>query len=416
MVFKFKMGSSKINLQILKNLNPKLKLLSINILTFLILIIGLETLAVLGRLIIRKPFVGFLFRTNLTGVYKNLKDPCNRKIGHPILKHAQDINYPCIPEGGETVGQYVLYNKGKNNNKTILMLGGSTTDGFTTFISNGITWSRVVDDLLYENSKKYAVLNGGLGGYGSYQELTKLLYDYPRISREKDIKLVISLNGLNDIPSYRFPNIIYLNPDVRRKLSYRFPLLTDRHIKTIVDKKYYDLRLPFKFEILPSIKSGWVALSKNKTQEKKFSKKMEKELFPFELPYAKDNDPNPYIVAADQWLYNVRLMHALGQEYKFKYLVFLQPTMGLIPNQIPLNKESNDYKIFEDKGGAEFHKPINLLYKELKIKCKKLDYCIDISDIAPPSGDNYNDVRHHNENGNRIIGKYIYKYIEDLLE
>ena len=38
-----------------------------------------------------------------------------------------------------------------------------------------------------------------------------------------------------------------------------------------------------------------------------------------------------------------------------------------------------------------------------------LEFCIDISDIAPPSGDVYFDARHHNAKGNKIIANEIHE-------
>ena len=85
--------------------------------------------------------------------------------------------------------------------------------------------------------------------------------------------------------------------------------------------------------------------------------------------------------------------------------------MGLKDYQIPLKETSNDYLLYKNAGGESGFKLINLLYKNLKERCKRLDFCIDISDIAPPTGENYNDPRHHNQNGNLIIAEKIYKYM-----
>ena len=43
--------------------------------------------------------------------------------------------------------------------------------------------------------------------------------------------------------------------------------------------------------------------------------------------------------------------------------------------------------------------------------CNSLDFCYDISDIAPPIGNNYHDPRHHNKFGNEIIANKIFSII-----
>ena len=62
-----------------------------------------------------------------------------------------------------------------------------------------LTWSTKLSMLLNQGSYNYGVVNGGIGGYDSSNELIKLLLDLPRFKREKNVKYVISLNGINEL-------------------------------------------------------------------------------------------------------------------------------------------------------------------------------------------------------------------------
>ena len=114
---------------------------------------------------------------------------------------------------------------------------------------------------------------------------------------------------------------------------------------------------------------------------------------------------------AERWEINVKRMNALVKLEGASYLVFLQPTMGIDGPQSYPAPNSRDQILFNRKDKLYFEN-INKLYKELKMRCSKLDFCVDISDIAPPSGDVYFDARHHNAKGNKIIANEIFKYIQ----
>ena len=54
---------------------------------------------------------------------------------------------------------------------------------------------------------------------------------------------------------------------------------------------------------------------------------------------------------------------------------------------------------------------LRVFYAKLIARCNQLSFCFDITNIAPPLGNNYNDPRHHNHNGNAMIAEAIYKVI-----
>jgi hypothetical protein len=127
-----------------------------------------------------------------------LKDDCMRMRTDLFLGHIHDHNDLCAIKDGIASGPFVYY-KNSSADNAILVLGGSTTDGFYNHFSQGNVWPLYLNKLVA--SKKFFVINGGVGGYGSSKELLKLLIDGGRINA--NIKYVISLNGINDMPGYR---------------------------------------------------------------------------------------------------------------------------------------------------------------------------------------------------------------------
>jgi len=393
------------------NFNKKdaFKLISLNIAVLAFILLGVETLSVLGRFLLKKQFVGYIVKINYQNYLNSLKDPCNRFVSHPILGHTHEINEECKVKNGKIIGPYILYDYGSQNKNTIVTLGGSTTDGFFNHFNNGITWSTELARVLEENSLKYAVLNGGVGAYGSSQELIKLLIDIPRIQREKKIKYVISLNGINELPGYRNKRISSIETD-RLQFSYKLPLWNYFNIKLINSKKYLKQSTPIAFTFLPSTNTFFKYFLSEKGDMNLINNAEKKWLKQFDLPFGNFVDSDPYQEAATQWEYNVKSMHAIAASNDAEYFVFLQPTMGLKTNQIPKNRESNDYEIYKNLP-PYYEKNINTLYKELRLKCQKLEYCIDISSQVSPEGDLYSDARHHNEQGNKKMAKIIYNNI-----
>ena len=117
------------------------------------------------------------------------------------------------------------------------------------------------------------------------------------------------------------------------------------------------------------------------------------------------------IDAVDRWEKNVTRLNELVQLEGAKYFLFLQPTLGLNGIQSLPKKGSSDEKLYKSLSSS-YISEIRDLYKNLKDRCRRLKFCHDISDVAPPKGDFYNDPRHHNSKGNIIIAKHIWKVIE----
>ena len=130
-----------------------------------------------------------------------------------LLNHVHNGGNECNILGGKVVNnEYVEYDVSNNKDPVLLTLGGSTTDGFYQQISSGETYPKKLAELAINDFK---ILNGGTGAYGSLQELYKFMRDGPRI---KNLKLVISLNGSNELPNYHGNN---------EDRKYNYPFLTE---------------------------------------------------------------------------------------------------------------------------------------------------------------------------------------------
>ena len=304
-----------------------------------------------------------------------------------LLTYAPNHQGLCSIKGGFADGEYVRYYESNTNRPVLLTLGGSTTTGFFQHISNGDTYPSYLARYF---KNEYQVLNGGVGAYSSLQELYKVIRDAPRIN---NLHTVISLNGINDIPDYNGLN-------KQRRLDY--PFLTELQFRINEQQFWIDQRGGITLQsILPNLTSLFIFFHR-KSHNKVVSKSS---TLTNSLP----------IDAAERWLINVKRMYAILKEQGVRYIVFLQPTLGLDGIQSLPAKGSSDALIFNSLPQSYLN-VIRDLYSDLKKYCLSLSYCIDISDAVPPTGNVYNDARHHNSTGNKLLSKVIEKKIRILDE
>ena len=91
---------------------------------------------------------------------------------------------------------FLIYSNQTSNfqRPIILTLGGSTTDG----IRSGHSWPEELARIMKENHYSGTVINGGIGGYSTNQELLKFIRDGLEFSPD----MVISYSGVNDRGEY----------------------------------------------------------------------------------------------------------------------------------------------------------------------------------------------------------------------
>lgn len=347
-----------------------IKVLAINLIIFTGILFLIEVGAGVGRIAFGKEYLLPQLNTH---------NPCAEMKTDALLTHVHNHRSLCQIKGGYADGEYVRYQISKPEKPVLLTLGGSTTDGFFQHISEGDTYPKYLAEFLVTD---FQIMNGGVGAYSSLQELYKIIRDAPRI---KNLHTVISLNGINEIPDYHGLN------DLRK---VEFPFLTSvqvemNHQQIWIDQRITKSSLQSAFPNLTSLFSF-----RNKQN---IEKRVEKNL----------TLQNPKIIdAPDRWLINVQRMHDVLSSQGVNYYVFLQPTMGLEGVQSAPAKGSKDEVLFQLLEES-YIKEIRNLYADLKRYCTNLSYCFDISNLVPPTGNLYNDPRHHNSNGNKLLSEII---------
>lgn len=310
----------------------------------------------------------------------------------PSYGHIHDHNDKCRIKGGRANGSFVFYeNENHNYESYIVTLGGSTTDGFYNHINDGYTWPFYLNQL---TSKYYniGVINGGVGGFNSNQELKRLLYDVRKINYKK--KLIISLNGINEFlfsgdKSYwewQLKNFPFSNANILKMLNNEEWLIQNRD-----------------FTVLPSTLSIIQSLRGKNNVHLNLKSNLKKALI---------TNPIKHYDEADIWYENVKLMKGIASALNAKYIVFLQPTMGLknISDEAPAG--TNDAKLLNSIND-NYVIELNKFYSKSKQYCKTLEFCFNISETVKPNGNMYNDIRHHNRLGNKKLSEVIFTILKE---
>ena len=108
----------------------------------------------------------------------------------------------------------------------------------------------------------------------------------------------------------------------------------------------------------------------------------------------------------DVWQFNIKIMNEISNILNAKYIVFLQPTIGLEGVQSEfINILGKDGEIVQNTiDDINYIENLRDTYKKLKKHCENFSFCIDISDIAPPSSHNvYSNARHHNQKEIKLL-------------
>lgn len=375
-----------------------LKVIYFNIIVLIGLLIVLEIGAGAGRLLIAKEFYlpkFFMPEWRVKGL-RSPSHPCNEMRSDVLLDHVTNRPDLCKPKGGATMGEYTVYNISDKNKPVLLTLGGSTTSGFYQYISDGETYPKYLANLAKDH---FYTLNGGVGGYGSLQELYKFVRDGSRIA---NLDVVISLSGINDIPDYHGLN------DIRK---YKYPFLTENQYLMNEKQKWINMRIAGTW-VYNNISYRMSILLPNLYSLVWYFSNFTPQLNDKEL---QSNEGEIFLAvdAAERWEKNMQRLNTLVKLEGATFYLFLQPVIGLLGPQSVVPSGSKDEIILnkvltKQKDTIEATRS---LYSKLKIKCEKMAFCFDISDEVPPTGEMYNDTRHHNAKGNSILAKVIWDII-----
>ena len=377
------------------------KILLYNFIIIFCLLLLIETVFFFGRIYLGKNSVGFFISFNPT-FNRILQDDCVRMKTNLFLSHEHDTNDKCEILGSDKVNDQFVYYKSNSKNLRplkILTLGGSTTDGYFKMFSNSNTWPFLLSKLcnLEFNCE---VVNGAVGGYNSSQELLKYFL-YSDLFEGFDF--VISLNGINEIN---------LDRGLKKQLKKKYPYHTQLQFFMSKNEKWIKQNKN-KIVILPNSISFLKYFQQNNYQTNIVDLvKKDK----FKGDQIKNNYEN-LDYNANLWKKNMGFLNNLSSYNKSKFINFLQPTMGLDYIKIEWQYKNNDFKIYNNFINSQTSIDTNYIYTKLRKICSNQSYCIDISHIAQPGNEKqlFSNARHHNENGNLIIAKEIYKVLKERL-
>ncbi|WP_424832217.1 SGNH/GDSL hydrolase family protein [Ruegeria sp.] len=286
--------------------------------------------------------------TKVTAPYENLSEAFpyeepDYSVYDPFLGYSKKSN--AIPG-------YDIWPPGegfKDKDIVILTIGGSTTD------FGSARWPAFLGEILISQGVNTVILNGGVAGYSSSQELIKVLRDLPSIKPD----IVVSLSGINDFTwGHTRPEFPLLHSYQRRVAEYLCES-TDAF-------------------------DDWVG----------------------GIPHRSDK--------SEVWLRNIRLMRALCTDADAQILCCLQPTMvygNYHHDEIErknllepfASKYMNDGDIYRDVA-IDFY---NSVRSHLQSQPDIYAHCCDLSFLFDGKVKLYRDYRHQNEAGDRVLAQAI---------
>lgn len=275
--------------------------------------------------------------TNNTSIKK--KYILDTNLGHNFLS---DSKYPGI----------MVYGDDKENNFKIAVLGGSTTDGRTSFFKS---WPELMYEELGKRSfKNITIYNGGVSGYASGQELLKLIRDMLPLKPD----MIIVYDGFNDL-----------------NYGNQYPL-TSGYLKKVFEVARENIE--------------------NDNGE---------DLFMGEVSICQGIETKKDIF--DTWLSNIRTMYAVAKEQNILFYSFCQPVLDS-----KIGKTNAEKNMLLSAYSLTMVKLINGSFRKRICQMAQLPgYIHDLSHIFDNVSDVYKDYCHVWEKGNQIIASEITKTI-----
>ncbi len=280
--------------------------------------------------------------------------------------HPRRLDFETKPYAVSQWDGYGVHRPKQGDFYKVYILGGSTSDPFLSIKKKEAPWSK----FFYQECrtlKNCGVWNAGVGGYGSPQELLKLVRDI--VPERPD--LVLSLHGPNELNRLR-----------------RAPFTTGfSNEQMIKESRRGKLWLN---NLWPNTFAALAYLRRNDDQPTR----------PREIHYGYNySKRTPF----ENWKTNVEMMHAISKSQGITYITALQPLIGY-SNYQPTEK----VLATGSKRGKTYYNTVAEFYEQATEFCATVEYCVDLSLVFeghPPGL--YTDIRHPNEAGNEIIAKEL---------
>lgn len=280
----------------------------------------------------------------------------------------------------ETMEGFELYGDSKNPDAiTIVVLGGSTTESQLFFVKG---WVPFFAEYLNNSGISAKIYCGGISGYTSSQELLKFERDVIQLSPD----IVISYSGVNDL--YMFPLADESERNSRPFIS-RFQV---QFIRQVLEKlRYLQFGLP-----TPDI-PDW--------------EKGGRETVFYGLPSHKN--------APHFWIDNMRMMHALSQEFGIAFFSFFQPFRfngfyKSTPTQEIIHSRRDPSCIPSSEGQKLYGREAEV--EEIRQLLQQYSYITDLSKLFAEESEIYYDSVHVYERGNQLIARRIGEVIVNYIQ
>ena len=280
----------------------------------------------------------------------------------------------------ETMEGFEIFGDDTNPNTIIIaVLGGSTTESQLFFVKGWVSFFAEYLKNVGVNAKIYC---GGISGFTSTQELLKFERDVIQLSPD----IVISYSGVNDL--YMFPRIDELERYNKPFIS-RFQV---QFIRQVLEKlRFLQFGLP-----TPDI-PDW--------------EKGGKETVFYGLPSQKK--------APQFWVDNMRMIHALSQEFGIAFFSFFQPFRfngyyKSSPIQEIIHSRRDPSCTPSSEGQKLYSRKEEV--DEIRQLIKQYHYITDLSELFMEESEIYYDSVHVYERGNQIIARYIGEIIANYIK
>lgn len=250
---------------------------------------------------------------------------------------------------------YKILSPGKK--RKILILGGSATDWSVSYIN---AWPVYLNNRLIDEGYEYSIYNGAVVGYYSSQELLKCIRDM--LSVQPDV--VLSYSGVNDAGWGK----------------------TDRRHPYICSYLYENCENIIKKEAIA--RAGI-----NKVEDIAYGQEW------------KGSD-------ADLWLANMRMLHAVCEEFGIEFAAFLQPT-EFYGKYMLSEIEKN---ILQEQYGEAYIAQMKGFFEQVSKETRKYSYMHDFTGMFDGEEGIFYDSMHTDERGNKMIADEIYRRIGGKLE
>ena len=215
------------------------------------------------------------------------------------------------------------------------------------------------------------VLNGGVAGYSSNQELLKFTRDVLPLKAD----WVLCLEGVNEAGHFHSSQNF---PMVHPYQKALFEEIAGEHPSPL---------LPNTLAAAGSLLAGG-----------------QRSIESAQFGTATDISP------AQQWEKNIRAMHAIAEEFGVEHIVFLQPLLGY--GKYTMSAQEAEWL---EKKGEAYPRKIAEFYDEAKEICKRYPYCIDLTDAFENETEVYINPRHQNVHGSQALAKAIWGHLKKRL-